>query len=247
MKRDKEQKAADPSGEGSPGEEGSPKMTPQMMGAMVNHSYNEGMTAYQRNNLGDAMIWFAQALDALKAIGCNEEMISAILHYSGMIHGLTGKEAQAIGFFEAVANIQQNRNVDAATADALQMTGKAIAVIKYPTAAHRVFKSAQDMYRTLEMKEKFDQTQRELDKLDVGTERSPAASREFTIRVGDKDRNKFVVTTEGAVNWLQFEGFDQTIPVGRVNPWNVIYTGRVKGQGTKAGEGGLFSRLRDKR
>jgi tetratricopeptide (TPR) repeat protein len=207
----------------------SPELTPLMLGSLANHLRDEGMAAYQRDDLRQAMIWFAQCLDVLRQIGHNEEMISMLLYHIGMVYGLIGNNAQALAFFEASADIQQNQTVEEATADTLHLIGRAIVASGYPEAAQSVLGKAGDMYRALKLRAKSEQVQEEIKNL---APRGHAVStsttgkpREFAVRVGAEEAVRFTVSPTGAVNWGKFGGLSQPIPLGDKYPWDIVAVG----------------------
>ncbi len=220
----------------------SPTLTPQMMGELANHLRNEGMAAYQRNDMREAMIWFAQCLSVLRQIGHNEELICMLLYHIGMIYGLAGKNTQSIAFFEASARIQENQDIEEATADTLHLIAQSIDAIEYPTRAQPVLEKALAMYEALNLQTKANQLRTEIKHLDkkpdrrpLGAKTSDSRSYRFAICLDTQELASFTVTPNGVVHWSPTQSMHwgdsqsgvKSIPMGRSYPWYVVATGSM--------------------
>lgn len=211
------------------------EMSLEVLAGLVKHLHQEGMTAYHNQRSVEAHIWFSQCLDVLGKIGQNEEFISNLLYYLGVLYSedaTPNGAQQAVSFFEAAATIERHLPTTQATADTLRVLSRALSITGDLVAAYRVLGDALRMYTELRNLEDTKATQALLAELKQKTD--PAAlsanalqlaankSYEFTIQVEKETISQFVIGNTGKVTWLPTPGLNKSIPIGRVQRWQVF-------------------------
>jgi tetratricopeptide (TPR) repeat protein len=201
----------------------SPQLTPQMLADLGDHLYREGVSAYQRKDYKEALIWFSQCLTVCREFQDAESTIGRILFFMGAIYSFLKNGEQMMAFCEASVNILQQQVPEPGDGEKLTLIGAVCFHNGNPALAQRAFKTALRFFQELNQPKDVKVAQEQLNKLGK-TPLYRLQSHEFTIRLGEQSAYKFTVTVDGKVKWSTFAGLNQGVPVDSRFPWNTIYT-----------------------
>lgn len=219
------------------------KLTVEEISELALFLYKEGVSLDRQGDPYHVGIRYAQSLsvfmhlDQLNAVRTNagrpnEFWLAALLYRLGKLRGRSGETKQVRAFFEAAVYLHQRLEEKDATPELWLSLGRAFTQLGDYLRAQRLIERATDLYQKRGQPEQAVALENELKKSselsDQQTYRlasipSEDQAHEFTIRVHEQAKEKFVVTPEGDVQWGVVPGFDSPV-VYDLNGWEVVCT-----------------------